>query len=432
MGIKKMSKKTEHNKKILIILSFVLTLSFFAQRIFASQVLEVGFVTEAAVNNGVFRVLIPTATDSANVSNATGIWTAGTAVAKAFVASSQTGTEITVTCPDNITGFTFGTPTKQIGTIFYDLKTNKEITQAQAASSGGNYVRYLGFLCPYTGVGAIGGQFATGGTANSITVSNLISPLANSGDINEAVIIPGKIQLLKNGYTAAQTSGNAENYLISDRDVMISAATRNVLITAKIYGQITFRINSIAANTSACGSTTTVASTPTTVNFGAPLVNTFVNAAQQLQVISSAELGYAVSVRQNSNMGRNGSTNCANDGLVSASVINRDCIPNFGWSETTPLAASAGLAWTLPTKTGFGYTVAKTSGDGTADVRFSSSKYSRFPTGAASDVGIASSTTVSNASTSDIYNVCYRLSLDAQNNAGVYANSVFYTITALF
>ncbi len=421
-------------KKILARIGLLfLLVGLFKQKVNAEAALEVGFVTEAAITDGVFRVLIPTATDSANVSNSAGIWTAGTAVENAFVASSTTGSEISVACPNDVTGFTFGTPAKQIGTIFYDLRANTEISPEAAAASSGNYVRYLGFLCPYTGTGSIGSQFATGGNSTSITISGLVSPAAGEDqDINEAVVIPGKIQLLKNGYTAAATSGDAENYLISDRDVMISAFTKDVVVTATINGQITFKINGINENVSACGTTTSVASTPTVIDFGAPLVNTFADAAQQLQVISSDSVGYAVTVRQSSNMMRNGSATCGESGLAADGSINRDCIPNFGWSESSPLAASAGLAWTAATKTGFGYTVAKTNGDGTVESRFADNKYSRFPTGTANDTQIVSSATVSDSDTGDVYNVCYRLSLDAQNNAGVYANSVFYTITALF
>lgn len=402
-------------------------------KIFAEAALEVGFVTEVAVANGMFRVLIPTATDSANVSNSTGVWTAGTAVENAFVASSTTGSEISVACPNDVTGFTFGTPAKQIGTIFYDLRSNTEISQAEAAASEGNYVRYLGFLCPYTGTGSIGSQFATGGNSTSITISGLISPAAGEDqDINEAVVIPGKIQLLKQGYTAETASGNVENYIVSDRDVMISAFTKDVLVKARINGQITFKINGIDENVSACGTTTSVTSAPTSIDFGAPLVNTFVDAAQQLQIISSASVGYAVTVRQNSNMMRNGAAACGENGLLADGSINRDCIPNFGWTESTPLVANGGLAWAAATKTGFGYTVDKTNGNGSVQERFSENKYSRFPTGVANDVTIAASSTVSDPDAGDVYNVCYRLSLDAQNNAGVYDNNVFYTITALF
>ena len=44
-----------------------------------STVLEVGFVTEAAVKDGVFRVLIPTATDSFY------IWNTGFAIGKCLL-----------------------------------------------------------------------------------------------------------------------------------------------------------------------------------------------------------------------------------------------------------------------------------------------------------------------------------------------------------
>lgn len=404
----------------------------------ATNNMDVGFVTEVAVNDGVFRVLIPTATDSTNLGQASGLWNGGVAQENVFVTPVDTSA-VTVICPSVTTGFTFGTPAMQIGNIYYDTIANKELTQAEAAATSGQFVRYLGFLCPYTGTGKVGDQFATG--SNQIKILGLINPaLAPGQTINEAVVVPGKVQLLENGYTAATTSGSAADYLVSDRDVMISAFAQDVLVTAKVDAQITFEVRGVDANETVCADkTTTVASTPVNVNYGAPTVVTFVDAAQRLYVNSSANDGYVVTVLQDNNMNRQGAASCTNDGLVSATEINRDCIPNFGWASA--LAPTAGAAWTDPTSTGLGYTAAlKTDASkGTGDAPAVSSsifggsggQYTRFATAgtAAAPVTIASS---GKATDGDIYDVCYRLSLDAQNNAGVYDNEVTYTITASF
>lgn len=398
-----------------------------------TTVLDVGFVTEAAVKDGVFRVLIPTATDSANLASADGAWNSGTAINDAFVAPADVA-GIQVQCPTNVTGFEFGTAGTQIGTIYYDVVSNKELTAEEAGAANGAFVRYLGFLCPYTGTGAVGSQFATG--TNSIKISGLVSPLATGGEsVNEAVAVPGKIQLLENGYTAASASGQAQTYVVSDRDVMISAFTKNVLVTAKVSSSLTFKVTQVGTNEDACGAKPTVASTPTLVNYGAPLVNTFVNAAQRLQVTSAAAGGYVITAEQDSNMMNGGASDCSNDGLITPGVggtIKRGCIPNFGWNKATQITPTTSAAWTDPTETGLGYTVVKASGadEATVATRFGTAgDYSRFSTGTAT--AIASNSTIS-GNAGDNYDVCYRLSVDAQNDAGVYDNSVTYTITASF
>ncbi len=395
-----------------------------------STVLEVGFVTEAAVKDGVFRVLIPTATDSANLGQATGVWNGGAAVSDAFVTQNDGGASITVTCPSDVSGFTFGTPALQLGSVYYDLTSNKELTQAEATAANGKFVRYLGFLCPYTGDGTIGSQFATG--TNSIKISGLTDPVASAGTaINEAVVMPGKIQLLKSGYTNDKASGEVANYVVSDRDVVISAFTKEVVLTAQVNASLGFKIAGLSAGANACGKPTTVASTPLAVNYGAPTVNTFVDAAQQLQVISSSSNGYAVTVQQNSNLARTGTSEDCVTGETGG-TIKRDCIPNFGWSEATPLTAAASMAWTDSAKTGFGYTMAKNSGDGSVAALFTGGNngyYSRFSTGTPTAVFTSASTS---AQDGDVFEMCYRLSLDAQNNAGVYNNYLTYTVTASF
>ena len=391
--------------------------------------LTVGFPLEAAVADGAVRVLIPTATDSANIAATTGLWNGGVPVQGAFVSPANTN-QVTVTCPTNISGMTFGTPTKQIGTIYYDPATDREITQAEAAALNGAFVRYLAFTCPYTGTGAQGGQFTGSGIGSNIVISGLLNPAApNSTSVNEAVTIPGKIQLLNSGYTG----GVATPLMVSDYDVLISAIMQDVLVTAKVESQIMFRIDGVAAGETVCGDkVTSVGTSPLLIDYGAPSVGVFVDAAQQIFIDSSAPNGYKVTLSQNNNMTR-GNASCINDGLVDPTTINRDCIPNFGWK--TALAPTAAQAWTAPAETGVGYTVTAVTptvvGTNTpvANPMFNGgSDYTRLATrGSQEAVQIASSTGIAEG---DVYDVCYRLSIDAQNNAGNYDNAVTYTITA--
>ena len=414
--------------------------------------LTVGFVLEEATPNGFVRILIPTATDSAHVTDTSGTWNGGVPQENAFVAPADE-TEVTIHCPTGITGMTFSTPIKQIATsVFYDPATNREITAAQAATMNGKYVRYLGFVCPYTGTGSYGGQAAYDGDNDSTVVDNnikiegLLNPAAPAGNsvtdlINKAVVLPGKIQLLRSSYSSDGIASLSD--LVSDFDVMISSVLQEVVVTARVDYQIMFRIDPVAANQTVCDGavTTDVATTSLLVDYGSPSVNTFVNAAQQIFVDSSANNGYVVTVAQNGNMARQDllSPNVVecrdSDGLIGPGTINRNCIPNFGWKTAQLPTASA--IWTDPTSTGLGYTVAvndatpqqeKTANNPHASSIFDGGKYARFATRTLSDpVTIASGASTAKG---HLYDVCYRLSVDANNNAGVYDNEITYTITA--
>jgi hypothetical protein len=102
----------------------------------------------------------------------------------------------------------------------------------------------------------------------------------------------------------------------------------------------------------------------------------------------------------------------------------------------TDLAPNAAQAWNDPDNTGLGYTMAAvtvTSPKNTpvaAAMFAGGTNYTRLATAVEQDpIVVASSAGIAEG---DVYNVCYRLSIDAQNNAGVYDNAVVYTITASF
>lgn len=401
--------------------------------------LNVGFPLEAAVQDGSIRVLIPTATDEANVGNTSGVWDAGVPIINAFSAPADPNM-VAVECPIGVPGFNFAPATKQMGSVFYNPATQKEISQFEAialAADSKPFIRYFAFTCPYTGPGDMGGQMTP--DAYNIRVRGLINPAASSSSktINEAVMIPGKIQHLENGYT----TGVATNYLVSDTNVIISGFMQDVLVTAKLESQLMFRIDPVPEATSACGNViTTVPSTPLLVDYGAPSVGQFVDAAQQIYILSSATNGYVVTMTQTQPMGRNGGA-CLNDGLISSTEINRDCIPNFGWE--TNLTEDAGAAWSDAIKqTGFGYTIKAANSDTSflsknrheeAPFFAKGVNYSRLATKddllGSTPVKIGWSDSIGDG---DIYDVCYRLAVDAQNNAGTYTNAVLYTITASF
>ena len=75
--------------------------------------LEVGAQVEAAAKDGVIRILVPTATGAAHISDTEGAWNAGTPLQGAFVIDKNaSGDKVpAVTCPADTANITFGTPT---------------------------------------------------------------------------------------------------------------------------------------------------------------------------------------------------------------------------------------------------------------------------------------------------------------------------------
>ena len=472
--------------------------------------LEVGAQVEAAAKDGVIRILVPTATDAAHISDTEGAWNAGTPLQGAFVIDKNaSGDKVpAVTCPADTANITFGTPTMNLTGVFYDASTNTEltVTQAAAMTDKSKLVRYLAFSCPYTGDGEYLSDVFTAGsrtdggvsTANAIRISGLINPVAekDNENVQEAVTIPGKIQFLtsefKSDAAAAATTASdmstyaaatktSAGYRVSEYDVMISTTSQEVLVKARIDYQIAFQIlgvekgdKTVCAEETTNG--TTVASTPLLVDYGMPTTGVPVYAAQKIWVNSSAQNGYKVTVAQNSNMtrqditvqgatdrtaicngtGSNGTT-VTTDGVLASGDLNRDCIPNFGWDKSGgALAVGTADTWASG-QTGLGFTVkaapaeerslpagairgtasAGSSDDG--DYFSTGTKYARFPTRTGRFDYQTATTTADNFKTiaySDgvgqlhMYDVCYKLVLDAQNNAGVYDNEIVYTITA--
>jgi hypothetical protein len=400
--------------------------------------LNVGFPLEVAVPDGVIRVLIPTAADLGNFTSS-GEWNDGVPKEEVLVVTDDYSLT-SVICPtvnlgaSDLQGFTSWTPGMQLGTIFYDEKGEKELSQAEAqviTSSGGVVNRYLAFTCRYEGTGAIGGQFALQSPSRNIQIKNLINPAAEgASDLNEALVLPGKIQLLRSGYT----SGVATSYLVSDLEVKISTFTQEILVEAIIKPYLTFRIDGVPAGTKVCDNkTTSVGTNSLQINYGTLPLKTFVEAAQQVYVDSSTPNGYVVTLFQDHAMRQAGS-GCGS-GIVAEGAFHADCIANFGWDEGTYLTPANALTWTSTSKLGLGYTVKVSESispsQPQAATKFvNGTKYSRLATQEVfAPELIASSETIARG---DVYDVCYRIAVGTSNNAGAYTNGVVYTFTASF
>lgn len=352
----------------------------------------VRFTTANAIPNGYFRILVPSV--SSDLDAADGIPDLGN-----FDFGNSAPT---VTCPSDISGYDFVTGT----------------ATASAITVGSQ--EYHSYECAYSGNGAIGTAF-DGTTYGAITIDSIINPAPK----------------------LTHAAGTADTYKIIVQHLDNSSAVRDsttvsvgvieaVKITATVAPQITFQIDGVASGTTACGQTTDVTTTPTSVPLGELSISAFTDAAQAMAVSTNAANGYAVTALANDQMGRNGGT-CTGDNT------GNDCIPDsIGDTSTMTHAVSdewvstsvKGLAFSLDdvntsgTTPAFEYT---TSTGGCAGVycarQFADAEDSQTAQ------TIMSSTTV--ADEENLY-VCYRSVISSTQSAGDYENNVTYTATATF
>jgi len=160
----------------------------------------------------------------------------------------------------------------------------------------------------------------------------------------------------------------------------------------------------VAASQSKCGTTTSIATTAdntsgVTVPYGTIFNSeTFFNAAHTHTVTTNAGGGYVLQVTEDGALKKDGSSPSIADGTCDGSC------------STTTAAA-----WATATNNGFGYTLAGTN------AAFSNPNYKVFDS-------TGFQTIASNTSTisGDTVDVCYRLSVDGTQQAGLYYNKLTY------
>jgi len=453
--------------------------------------LTVGFPIEVSVPDGEVRVLIPTATEGAKAISGEaqeGVFILPTEYLSGNKIDRNKLTSL-LTCPGSAGGATFSPRSVQV--VVYDKDTDKyyDDVDLNAATvtdgddvitlTAGRHVRYLTYTCDYTGTPLRGGAVNVDDPTDNdykILVKDLINPKAAampSGDAdydkyNKAIVTPARVQMF-----STQRNISDVTHMTSDMPVLISTVMQDVLVKARVDYSLTFRVDGVEAGDTdiKCTNKPTVSSSPLKIDYGSASIGTPVDAAQRLFVNSSVAGGYKITMTQNRNMRRQDTFNdlrdsdsyaalCYADSLIDDHTINRDCIPNVGWADG--LTADTSMAWD---GTGFGYTVAvdthaATVADfsntptvnkifsvaGTSDgsmVDGGGAYYTRLATRDTTGVIGTVDTYGSNTEEEpivvagsehiaggDFYDVCYRLSVDGQNNAGVYDNEVTYTITA--
>jgi hypothetical protein len=246
--------------------------------------------------------------------------------------------------------------------------------------------------------------------------------------INPAPILSGHTQGVADIYTInVKTRDGADNTL--DESNVKVAVIEGVLVSATIQETLSVTVSGVSSGTSACGQTTNVATTATSVPWGT-IANfgTFLHAAQTVTVSTNAVSGYTVKIAENDQMGRNGIT-CtgANAGEAQNCIQDTTCGPT-ACSETTS------QDWTSTSYYGMGYSLANISGTDAAFTynesgrTFSAKQFADLEASETQQTIMSKSTP---AASSQAY-VCYRLNVSATQPAGYYFNRIAYTATATF
>ncbi len=355
--------------------------------------LNVRFQTVSAILDGTFRVLVP----------AGGGGTASTDGVPDGGAFDYGTSAPTVTCPTNITGYTFAA----------GASTANDVSI--------NGVSYHSYSCDYTGNGAVGTAF-DGGANGMITISQVINPAPKAGHVAG----------VSDSYSVIVQHMDAGGDTIDTTPVKI-ALVEAVKVTAYVAPQITFKIIGVDAGTSVCGLTTDVTTTPTNVPFEEISIGVFTTAAQGLSVTTNAPGGYVVTGAENDQLGRNGGT-CTGD---PAAATDPSCIQDVR-GDSAAATHTVSDEWNntgLADNSGFGYALHDANSTVTEAFAFNESARTfsarRFADLEASEspVTIFSDSSVAN---NDNAFVCYRIMPDVTTAAGNYENYVTYTATATF
>lgn len=268
------------------------------------------------------------------------------------------------------------------------------------------------------------------GTTVAITIDN------TPGIINPAPITSGHTQGTADAYTINATTRDGSDVTLDSVDMKI-APIEAVQVSATVDETLSFIISGVASSTSACGVTTDVTTTATQVPFGTlAAVNTFYDAANDLDVSTNADGGYSVTVSSNDQLGRNGNT-CTGDAGIAA-----NCIPDTVCDGTscTHLAAAVD-DWETASNNGFGYSLDSTAGtdsvwewdgtSGTCDGAGSDFCAAQFADEESTQSPVSIMSNANPVNSNNSY-VCYRLTVGGTQPAGTYYNRLRYTATATF
>ena len=263
--------------------------------------------------------------------------------------------------------------------------------------------------------------------------TNVVVTISGGGLVNPAPVSSGHTQGTADiyGFNITTRDGGSNTLeSVIPRASLVEA----VLISTTVDESLSFVVSGLSAG-SYCGNTT-MDTTATSIPWGhLGSTNAFYYAAQRLTVSTNAAGGYAVTIQENDQMGKNGNActgtapSSGNYTFGSNNCIRDTICGSSNCSETTA------TDWTDATSyPGLGYSIANQSG---TDAAFSYNDSGRtFSSKQIADVqgGETPQTIMSNSGpvSGSSINLCYRISVPGNQPAGYYYNIAKYTATATF
>lgn len=261
----------------------------------------------------------------------------------------------------------------------------------------------------------------------------IVITIAGNGIVNPAPVTSGHTQGTADIYGVTVTTRDGGGGAI-DSSIPRTFLVEAVLISTTIDESLSFIVQGLAAGTY-CGNTT-LSTTATSIPWGhMPSANNFYYAAQQLIINTNSAGGYAVTIEESDQMGKNGnvctstapsvgnftfgsgtcirdtvcaSSNCSES--VTADWTDATNYPGLGYSEASQTGTDAPFFYNEKTRT------------------FSAKQLADKQGGETSQIVMSNSAPVSGSS---VY-ICYKISVPGTQPAGYYYNVAKYTATATF
>ena len=364
------------------------------------------------------------------------------AVTVAFTLASQIPANgyIRITIPDPASGGNDGAPDTgaSIALSGWDLNS---IAAADITVSGGTGCSWNATETITAGSGSshfIDATTTAACTAGTITVAIDAAP----GLVNPAAISSGHTAGTADVYqwTVSTYDGDpAGAGVILDTTDITVAPIEGVLVSATIDETLSFSVAGVTADagtTGTCGITRT-ASSPDTTAYSVPwgtISPTYLaathNTSQLLTVSTNADGGYAVTIIENDQMGKDGVTCTGASAGESVSCIQDTTCSAAGCDQTTL------RDWTSsPTSyPGLGYSLEEvTASEASFEFDDSTANFNakQIPDAETPEAAVTIMTNAGPVDTSQVY-VCYRIDVTATQPSGYYFNKVRYTATAVF
>ena len=344
--------------------------------------------------------------------------TTATAIPNGAIKVRVKATAVDAAADDGIpdkNGFDFGTSAWS-GDITCpgDVGSTMDFVTGTATASGdtGCASGYHCFECRYSGAG-------NASQALSMTIGStrkLINPAPGASHTY------GAFDSTADNYSVYVDHLDSSDAVIDQTHTKVGL-TEAVRVTATVEPSISFTITGSASGGTACGATTDVTTTATTVPFGALSLSAFNDAAQNLKVTTNADGGYTVQARENDQLSKGG------DHSVE--------IPDSP-GDTSTMTHSTADEFNVTTTNGFGYslenmhcnTIAFSYDDSTGGCSgtFCAKQFADTANSEAFQT-LFNSSTVANA---ENVNICYRVLPSTTQEGGDYENFVEYLATATF